>query len=89
MVRAPVAGGACNGDCGQAQENCSCASEQTRDKALMQDPPSPCNGVCRIDETTGWCRGCQRTLDEIADWSMMTRDRKRAVLARLPARRTK
>ena len=31
--------------------------------------PSPCTGVCRIDERTGWCEGCMRTLDEIAGWS--------------------
>ena len=30
---------------------------------------SPCTGVCRIDERTGWCEGCLRTLDEIAGWS--------------------
>ena len=30
---------------------------------------SPCTGICRIDEHTGWCEGCLRTLDEIAGWS--------------------
>ena len=28
--------------------------------------PSPCINVCRMDERTGWCEGCQRTLTEIA-----------------------
>ena len=32
---------------------------------------SPCTGVCRIDERSGLCAGCRRTLDEIAGWSAM------------------
>jgi predicted Fe-S protein YdhL (DUF1289 family) len=33
------------------------------------------------------CEGCFRTLDEIAAWSRLTADEKRAVLEKLPARR--
>ncbi|MEM8878798.1 MAG: DUF1289 domain-containing protein, partial [Pseudomonadota bacterium] len=29
---------------------------------------SPCVGLCRLDEATGYCLGCARTGDEIADW---------------------
>jgi uncharacterized protein len=50
--------------------------------------PSPCIDICRIDAATGWCEGCQRTLDEIAQWSGMRDDAKRAVWAALPSRRT-
>ena len=35
----------------------------------------------------GLCEGCWRSLDEIAAWSAMSDAEKRAVLARLPARR--
>lgn len=49
--------------------------------------PSPCISVCRMDEPTGWCAGCLRTLDEIAFWSQLDDEDKRAVLALLPARR--
>ncbi|MBL8535358.1 MAG: DUF1289 domain-containing protein [Betaproteobacteria bacterium] len=49
--------------------------------------PSPCIKVCVMDDATGLCRGCLRTLDEIAYWSSYTADERRAVLARLPARR--
>jgi predicted Fe-S protein YdhL (DUF1289 family) len=49
-------------------------------------PPSPCDGTCRIDDATGWCRGCKRTLEEIADWPMLTPREKREVLARLAGR---
>ena len=34
----------------------------------MDEPVSPCNKICRIDRTTGWCEGCWRTLAEIAGW---------------------
>ena len=47
---------------------------------------SPCTSVCTMDDSTGWCRGCYRTLDEIAAWSALDDDDKRAVLARLPIR---
>ena len=30
--------------------------------------PSPCQQICEIDPDTGWCKGCLRTLDEIAGW---------------------
>lgn len=34
-----------------------------------QAVPSPCVGVCRMDEKKAWCAGCFRTLDELAGWS--------------------
>lgn len=34
--------------------------------------PSPCVSVCQMDPVSGLCRGCWRTLDEIAGWSAMT-----------------
>jgi predicted Fe-S protein YdhL (DUF1289 family) len=48
---------------------------------------SPCVNICRMDEGSGWCEGCLRTLDEIAFWSVLDDDDKRAVLAELPQRR--
>jgi predicted Fe-S protein YdhL (DUF1289 family) len=48
---------------------------------------SPCINVCRMNPDTELCEGCLRTLDEIAAWSAMSADEKRAVLARIPARR--
>ena len=50
---------------------------------------SPCNNVCRIDEASGWCLGCQRSLGEIAAWGTASDDERRAVLAELPARRAR
>jgi predicted Fe-S protein YdhL (DUF1289 family) len=40
-----------------------------------------------MDARTGLCRGCYRTLDEIAAWSVLDDDARRTVMAALPARR--
>ena len=48
--------------------------------------PSPCVSVCRLDDATGYCLGCQRTIDEIRDWVIMTPAQKQAVLARIAER---
>jgi len=40
---------------------------------------SPCINICRMDDATGWCDGCLRTIDEIAGWSSFNDDMKRAV----------
>lgn len=50
---------------------------------------SPCISVCRIDEASGWCEGCLRTIDEIAAWSLLDDDEKRAVWSELQRRRTR
>lgn len=47
---------------------------------------SPCILVCVMDSQTGFCLGCARTLDEIAGWSMMDSDERRAVMALLAQR---
>ena len=41
--------------------------------------PSPCINVCRMDEASGWCEGCLRTIDEIASWSAYDDATRRAV----------
>jgi predicted Fe-S protein YdhL (DUF1289 family) len=48
---------------------------------------SPCVKVCVVDPATGLCLGCFRTVDEIAGWSALTPEARRAVMAELPARR--
>jgi len=39
-----------------------------------------------MNPDTGLCEGCLRTLAEIAAWSAMSSEEKRAVLAQLAAR---
>lgn len=47
---------------------------------------SPCIGVCDVD-AAGTCHGCERTLEEIAEWaSMDDRERVRLMLHELPSR---
>jgi len=47
---------------------------------------SPCILVCVMDSQTGFCLGCARTLDEIAGWSTLDSDERRAVMALLAQR---
>ena len=54
---------------------------------MIDNVPSPCINVCRMDEATGWCAGCLRTLDEIAAWSTLAEAGKRAVWGTLAQRR--
>ena len=49
--------------------------------------PSPCIDVCRIHAASGWCEGCCRTLDEIAEWSTLQDRAKLLVWKQLPQRR--
>ena len=49
--------------------------------------PSPCINICRMDEASGWCEGCLRTLDEIACWSLLDDAEKAAVVIGLETRR--
>ena len=52
----------------------------------LRQPPSPCIGICRIDQATGWCQGCLRTLQEIADWPLLSVREKDALLLSLAER---
>ncbi|HEX9490791.1 MAG TPA: DUF1289 domain-containing protein [Stellaceae bacterium] len=51
------------------------------------DPGSPCTAVCVLDSDSGYCRGCFRTIDEIAAWGSLGRAEKQRILDALPARR--
>lgn len=48
--------------------------------------PSPCQSVCVMQASSGWCEGCLRTLDEIAGWSRMSAAERRLIWAALPQR---
>jgi predicted Fe-S protein YdhL (DUF1289 family) len=50
-------------------------------------PASPCVGICLMDPATRTCRGCLRTIDEIAGWYDASILEKQAILGRLAARR--
>ncbi|MGB8181872.1 MAG: DUF1289 domain-containing protein [Stellaceae bacterium] len=44
--------------------------------------------VCAVDPCTSLCRGCWRTLAEIAAWPTLDDDGRRRILAAVDARRT-
>jgi predicted Fe-S protein YdhL (DUF1289 family) len=62
-------------------------SSPAKRNAAMGEVPSPCVSVCTMDAAGALCLGCFRTLDEIASWSVLDADAKRAVLAKLARRR--
>jgi hypothetical protein len=47
---------------------------------------SPCTKVCTIEPRSQLCRGCGRTLDEIARWTLLGDGERERVMAELPAR---
>lgn len=49
--------------------------------------PSPCIDVCRIDQSSGLCEGCYRTLDEICMWTRYSDQERAGIMAQLDARR--
>jgi len=47
---------------------------------------SPCISVCTIDEKTGFCHGCYRSINEIEKWWDLNNHQKQAVLNKLAER---
>ena len=47
---------------------------------------SPCTQVCEIESVSGYCTGCGRTLDEIAEWGSACPVRQQAILDALADR---
>ena len=47
---------------------------------------SPCTSVCVIDEESGYCEGCGRTLEEIAAWTAYSPAERRRIIDELGRR---
>ncbi|UZK67588.1 DUF1289 domain-containing protein [Sphingomonas sp. M1-B02] len=47
---------------------------------------SPCIALCQMDEPTGWCIGCGRTIDEIVRWGATADEDRAVVMDALPER---
>lgn len=47
---------------------------------------SPCISVCVMDDTSGLCQGCYRTLDEIQGWWDLEADQQREILLKVGER---
>jgi len=48
--------------------------------------PSPCVNICLVHPATGFCIGCQRSVDEIAGWAAYSDSERARILAKLPSR---
>ncbi|MBV9509897.1 MAG: DUF1289 domain-containing protein [Caulobacteraceae bacterium] len=48
---------------------------------------TPCIKVCFVDDESGLCLGCFRTLAEIAGWSQLSDAQRAALMAEAPQRR--
>lgn len=55
----------------------------------MNSLDTPCINICLLDEETGLCLGCGRSIREIAGWTSMSDAERRAVMAELPARKAR
>jgi predicted Fe-S protein YdhL (DUF1289 family) len=47
---------------------------------------SPCINVCVLDPVSGLCRGCGRTLDEIAQWTQLDNAERARITEEAPRR---
>jgi uncharacterized protein len=47
---------------------------------------SPCVKTCLIHPQARLCVGCLRTMEEIAGWTKLTPEERRAIMAALPSR---
>jgi predicted Fe-S protein YdhL (DUF1289 family) len=47
---------------------------------------TPCLKICVLERGSKLCRGCGRTLDEIASWGAMSGSERRRIMALLPGR---
>lgn len=50
---------------------------------------SPCVKICVIHPEERLCVGCLRSIEEIATWSRLSPEERRAIMADLPARAPK
>jgi len=47
---------------------------------------SPCIGICRIDDFSGMCEGCGRTMEEISGWPSASETEQQTTLATVAER---
>ena len=56
------------------------------EETLQEQVQSPCIGVCSMDDSTGLCLGCYRTMDEIQGWWDLDNTQKQVLIALVSAR---
>ena len=53
----------------------------------MAEIQSPCINICKLDDQTGLCEGCKRTMDEIENWPFYRYSEKLLVLEKIDIRK--
>jgi uncharacterized protein len=53
-----------------------------------EEVQSPCIGVCSMNDSTGCCHGCYRTIEEIQNWWDLDNQQKQAVVLEAAERET-
>lgn len=48
---------------------------------------TPCIAVCSVEDETGFCRGCFRTMKEITQWKQYSDSTREDIMKKLPERR--
>ena len=49
--------------------------------------PSPCISLCVMDDASGLCNGCQRTIEEIIAWGSASEAQRRGIWQAILLRR--
>ncbi len=47
---------------------------------------SPCIGICQMDDESGYCIGCGRTLEEISNWGSTSPEVRQDTMEQLATR---
>ncbi len=55
--------------------------------SMLRRVTSPCIGICKLDQKSGFCIGCKRTIEEIGRWAMLDDPERQVVIDRLPGRK--
>ena len=53
---------------------------------LPDDKLSPCKKTCKLNQKTGKCSSCNRTLEEITKWNSYSDDEKISIMKELEQR---
>lgn len=54
--------------------------------ANIEDIVSPCIGVCAMNDATGFCHGCYRSIEEIREWWNMSDEAREQTMGALDQR---
>lgn len=56
---------------------------------LTENPNTPCTKICEMDKEKNLCKGCFRTISEIAVWGMLNEQQKDLIYNEIEKRKLK